>query len=321
MIEFEHLWALLLLPLPLIARALLPIVQPAATLRLPSLPTGLNDIRSVSRLPLVLLVLLWISLVTALARPIWLGEPVTLPSEHRDVMLVVDLSGSMEIDDMKDKQGNAINRLEAVKLVLQEFVEQREGDRLGMVVFADHAYLHTPLTRDIDSLSGQIKQLLLGLVGSKTAIGEGLAVATKTFIDNDAPQRVIILLSDGENNVGHINPIEAAELAAKRDVTVYTIGMGADTAYVDTLFGRQLMNPSKDLDEHTLSKVAEIANGRYFRARSREELAQIYDVINELEAISQSDEAWRPRTDLFQYPLFAAMLFGLVLANYRRRHG
>ncbi|WP_087024049.1 vWA domain-containing protein [Thaumasiovibrio subtropicus] len=321
MFSFTHLWAFALIPVPFLLRWLMPAVQQVLSVRLARLPKGLAEVKQQPKLIPGLLIAAWLCLVVALARPVWLGEPISVPSEHRDVMLVVDLSGSMDIEDMTDKRGNAIDRLTAVKEVLSEFVANRQGDRLGLVVFADHGYLHTPLTLDIASLQQQIDQLVLGLVGQMTAIGEGIAIATKTFIESDAPQRVMILLSDGGNTAGVIEPVEAAELAAESDVTLYSVGVGADEMRVRRFFSYETVNPSWDLDEETLTNVAEMTGGQYFRARNQEELANIYNIIDALEPISEANQVWRPRHDLFMYPFAMFLTMFVVIMLLRRRYG
>ncbi|NGN98771.1 VWA domain-containing protein [Grimontia sp. S25] len=321
MFELVWWWAILLLPLPwLVYRFVRPIPRPAA-IHLPKLPQGLGSQQTGSRLRIVLMSLLWISLVAALARPVWYGDPIQIQPEHRDMMLAVDLSGSMEIEDMLLPSGGTINRLDAVKHVLSEFIGKREGDRLGLVLFADHGYLQTPLTLDRNTVAQQLERAVLGLIGKQTAIGEGLGVATKTFIDSKAPQRVIILLSDGANTAGVIDPLEAAKLAKEYDVTIYTVGVGAEEMRQRSLFGSRVVNPSQDLDERMLSAIAQSTGGEYFRARNPEELEKIYQIIDQLEPISTVQQTWRPRDEMFRYPLALALLLSALIAVLRRRNG
>ncbi|CZF84683.1 vWA domain-containing protein [Grimontia marina] len=321
MFEFVWWWAFALLPLPwLVWRFVRPIPRPAA-IHLPKLPQGLGSKQTGSRLRFFLMALLWLSLTGALARPVWYGDPIQIQPEHRDMMLAVDLSGSMEMEDMLLPSGGTINRLDAVKHVLSDFIGKREGDRLGLVLFADHGYLQTPLTLDRNTVAQQLSRAVLGLVGKQTAIGEGLGVATKTFIDSKAPQRVIILLSDGANTAGVIDPIEAAKLAKEYDVTIYTIGVGADQIRQRSLFGSRIINPSQELDERTLTQIAKMTGGEYFRARNPEELEKIYQIIDQLEPIFAVEQTWRPRDELFRYPLALALFFSAVVAVMRKRHG
>ncbi|MGF1792218.1 VWA domain-containing protein [Photobacterium profundum] len=321
MLAFEYVGIFLLLPFPWIVRRLATEIQPNAVLRLGRLPSDLSDSKLVSKMPVALIIIAWLFMLSALARPVWLGELISVPNEHRDVMLVLDLSGSMDIEDMSTGDGEPISRMTAMKSVLVDFVGRREGDRLGMVLFADHGYLHTPLTLDIRNLEQQINQLALGLVGYMTAIGEGLAIATKTFIDSEAPQRVMILLSDGSNTIGAVEPMDAAQLAKDSNVTIYTVGLGAETMMVENVFGDlHETNPAWDLDEALLTDIAELTGGKYFRARNQNELANVYSLIDGLEPVSETEQTWQPRYDLFPYPLFVTLIFLVVLAFYRRRY-
>lgn len=322
MLAFDYLPVALMLPLPWVVRRFAREVQPTSVLRLGRLPNDLDDSIHNSKVPMVLSVAAWLFLLSALARPVWLGEPISVPMEHRDVMLVVDLSGSMDIEDMSGGGDEAISRMSAMKSVLVDFVRRREGDRLGLVLFADHGYLHTPLTLDIRNLEQQIEQLTLGLVGYMTAIGEGVAIATKTFIDSEAPQRVMILLSDGSNTIGAVEPMAAAELAKDSNVTIYSIGLGAESMMVENAFGElHETNPSWDLDESLLTDIAELTGGRYFRARNKDELTEVYSLIDGLEPISDTEQTWQPRDDLYPYPLFCTLVLMVMLALYRRHYG
>lgn len=321
MFEFTWYWAWLLLPLPwFVYRFSKPVVQPAAV-RLPKLPAGIGQQQPDTRWRKAIMALAWFCLLGALARPAWYGDPVEINPEHRDMLLAVDLSGSMSIEDMVTPGGQNIDRLTAVKQVLSDFIAKRQGDRLGLVLFANHAYLQTPLTFDRNTVQEQLGRAVLGLIGQSTAIGEGLGIATKTFIDSEAPQRVIILLSDGANTAGVIDPAEAAELAARSNVTVYTVGVGAEEMLQRSFFSTRKVNPSRDLDEKMLTKIAEMTGGQYFRARNPQELENIYQLINQMEPINTAQQTWRPRQELFRYPLAIAVLLSVVIAVMRRRYG
>lgn len=321
MFDFSWLWAFAFLPLPwLVYKFVKPLPRQAA-IHMPRLPAGLNEQQTVSRLNQVLMTLLWVSLVFALARPVWYGEPIQIQPEHRDMMLAVDLSGSMKIQDMVIGNNKTTDRLTAVKSVLHDFIKAREGDRLGLVLFADHGYLQTPLTLDRNTVSQQLDRAILGLIGESTAIGEGLAVATKTFINSEAPQRVIILLSDGANTAGIIDPLEAATLAKENGVTIYTVGVGADEMYQRNMFGTRVINPSLELDEKTLIEIAKMTGGEYFRARDPKELKNIYQIIDKLEPISTVQQTWRPRDEIFRWPLSLALALSVIIVLLRRRHG
>lgn len=321
MFEFLWLWALILLPLPYLVYRLMPSTPPPSAIPLPKLPDGLGQKQQRSRWLAVLMSIGWIFLLLAMARPVWYGDPIEINPDHRDMLLAVDLSGSMSMEDMITPQGEAIDRLTAVKSVLHDFIGKRKGDRLGLVLFANHAYLQTPLTFDRHTVQQQLDRAVLGLIGQSTAIGEGLGVATRTFIDGDAPQRVIILLSDGANTAGVIDPIEAAELAARSNVTIYTVGVGAEDMEQRSFFISRTVNPSQDLDEKTLTQIAEMTGGQYFRARNPQELENIYQMIDQLEPVNQAQQTWRPRQELFRFPLAAALLLSVVIVVMRKRNG
>lgn len=308
MANLEFVWwpLFLLLPLPLAVYFLLPSAKSDAPLYLPYLPDSSASKATQSVMPKLLMSALWLCLVTAASRPVWYGEPVIQQAEHRDLMLVVDLSGSMEQKDML-YQGDYIDRLSAVKQVLNDFIAKRDGDRLGLVFFADHAYLQTPLTFDRNAVNQQLQQVVLNLIGSRTAIGEGIGLATKTFVDSEAPQRVIVLLSDGSNTAGVLEPIEAAEIAKKYKATIYTVGVGAGEMEMKQFFFSRTVNTARDLDETSLRKIAEITGGQYFRARNSQDLANIYQMINQLEPINQATQTWRPQQEWFRYPLAIAL--------------
>lgn len=322
MIDILYWWALILLPLPWLMAKFFSKTQTRNAILLPHIPEAIEGRALKSRWWLkALQALVWLCLLLALMRPVWYGDPIDVSPEHRDLMLSVDLSGSMSIQDMKLSNGDYVDRLTTVKAVLSDFIEKRQGDRLGLVLFADHAYLQTPLTLDVQTVSQQLKRSVLGLVGDKTAIGEGIGIATKTFIKNNAKQRVLILLSDGSNTAGVISPEDAAELAAKNNVTIYTIGVGAKSLKQRGLLFSRNINPSRDLDEKTLKDIAKITGGRYFRATAPEELAQVYSEINALEPVKNATQRFRPQDEWFPYPLILALLLWIFLFFLRRRYG
>lgn len=227
-------------------------------------------------------------------------------------MLAVDLSGSMQIEDMV-LNGKAVDRFAMVQQVMSEFIERRKGDKLGLILFADHAYLQAPLTQDRRSVAQFLTEAQIGLVGKQTAIGEAIALAVKRFDKAKQSNRVLILLTDGSNNSGSITPEQAADIAAKRGVTIYTIGVGAEVMERRTLFGKERVNPSMDLDEAQLTLLAQKTKGRYFRARNSDELEQIYQEIDKLEPTDSDQLSYRPQAELFYYPLAIALLVSVLL--------
>jgi Ca-activated chloride channel family protein len=317
MFEFAWLWALWLLPLPLLV-LLLPAKKrgQAAALRVPSLTQGIEHSaqpKHSKKLKLLLISLVWAALVIATARPQWLGEPVSIPTEGRDLMIAVDLSGSMKIDDMQ-VNGRQVDRLKMIKFVLSDFIQRRVGDRLGLILFADTAYLQAPLTYDRETVRQLLNESLIGLVGEQTAIGDAIGLATKRFEQREESNKVLVLLTDGQNTAGNITPEQANELAINKGITIYTIGVGADNMLVQSFFGNRQVNPSQDLDEDMLTKIAQSTGGQYFRARDAQSLAQIYATLDKLEPIARESKQMRPLQALYFYPLYFALLITVLMA-------
>ena len=318
MIQFEWVWLFAALPLPLLYRWLLPprtqtgqaaLLVPAADDFRPLTETTFAS--AARRWPYYLAFLAWALFVLACTRPQWLGEPVEVPISGRDLMLAVDLSKSMlETDFILNNQN--IDRLTATKKVASEFIEQRVGDRLGLILFGTQAYLHVPLTFDRKTVAQLLDESVIGLAGPSTAIGDAIGIAVKRLRENDADDKVLILLTDGANTAGTIDPIRAAELAAGSGLKIHTIGIGADEMMVRRLFSTFKVNPSRDLDEETLTEIAEKTGGKYFRARDTEELAKIYAEIDRLEPVERGGEHFRPITPLFMWPLAAACMLAVI---------
>jgi Ca-activated chloride channel family protein len=306
------------LPLPLLMAWLLPRAPApgGAALRLPfyrALHASMGEGRATrSRLQLLLATLAWVLLVTAAARPQMLGEPVQLPVSGRDLLLAVDISGSMETEDMVlGKQ--VASRLAAVKFVAGDFIERRQGDRIGLILFGDQAYLQTPLTFDRETAAIQLDEAAIGLAGKRTAIGDAIGLAIKRLREQPQENRVLVLLTDGENTAGTVEPLKAADIAASEGVRIYTIGVGADERIVSGFFGRHRVANS-ELDEATLTAIAEKTGGRYFRARDIAGLEEIYQLLDKLEPVSEADEVFRPVHELYRWPLGAALLVSLLIA-------
>jgi Ca-activated chloride channel family protein len=320
-------WFLLLLPLPALVRWLSHAAEQReqAALFFPSLDALLtargdgNPALKKSEPAPLWLWLVWFLLLLACARPQWHGEPVGIPTSGRDLLLVVDISGSMETPDMKINDDEA-QRIDVVKKVVGEFVAKRSGDRVGLVLFGSQAYLQTPLTFDRNTLVQQLNEAQLGFAGERTAIGDGIALSAKRLQDREQKSRVMILLTDGANTAGTLSPLQGADLATSMGIKIYTIGMGADLMERQTFFGTQRFNPSADLDEKTLSTIADKTGGSYFRARSTEELQGIYQLLDQLEPAAGDEEKLRPIIEWFYWPLAAALLisFGAALFSILR---
>ncbi len=317
-IEFAWPWLFTALPLPLLLAVLLPPAKEtlASALRIPfytALQQGVIQRRRQSpRSRLLLAALAWLLLVTAATRPQLVGESIQIPLSGRSLMLAVDISGSMENEDMVI--GNRqVTRLLAVKAVASDFIEQRKGDHIGLILFGRQAYLQAPLTYDRKTVRQLLGEAQVGLAGKETAIGDAIGLAVKRLREQPESNRVLILLTDGANTAGSIAPLIAADLAAQEGVRIYTIGVGADEMVVQGLFGPRRI-ASGDLDEATLKAIASKTGGRYFRARDIRSLQQIYALLDEIEPISQESESFRPVEELYIWPLALALLLSVLLA-------
>src|SRR5438445_1574942 len=328
---FEWAWpyAFALLPLPwLVAR----LLKPAATLegvalRLPIALSGLDAASGANPVPRwrrVLALLGWALLAAAVARPQWIGTPVDLARTGRDLLLAVDASGSMDTPDMSIG-GQPVSRYGAVKAIAGDFIRRRVGDRVGLIVFGSQAYLLTPLTFDRDTVLKQLEESVVGLPGRETAISDAVGLAVKRLRERPQEQRVLILLTDGVNDAGELDPVKATDLAVAEKVKIYTIGVGAEAMRVnDGFFGSRVVNPSADLDAKLLGEMAQKTGGRFFRARDTGELAQIYKEIDALEPGADKQQQFRPVDELFYWPLSFALLLafgGMFARNLRAWRG
>jgi len=319
MIHFEWPWLLAALPLPLLIRWLVPAKMPVeqAALKVPFLD-DFSDIetRAVSQTqqwPLLLAAIAWLFLVIACTRPQWLGEPIEQAVSGRDLMLAVDLSGSMEEQDFVINK-RSVDRLTAAKMVAADFINRRVGDRVGLILFGTQAYLQTPLTFDRKTVMTLLNEAVIGLAGDNTAIGDAIGLAVKRLKSEQVNSRVLVLMTDGANTAGEVSPLKAAELAAANHLKIYTIGIGADEMIVRSFFGNRKINPSVDLDEKTLIKIAESTGGQYYRARNTDELNNIYMRLDELEPVEKDKQYFRPRSELYYWPLSLALGLAAVIA-------
>ena len=323
MLSFVWPWFYLILPLPFLYRKLRrsansesPYLESTILLSIAETQNRLVSSTSQRRLLILLLIIAWLSLVTAIARPVNIGDPVALPTTGRDILLAVDISGSMEREDMIIN-GRQVNRLYAVKSVVSEFVNTREGDRLGLILFGERAYLQTPLTFDTKTLQDLLNEAQIGFAGNGTAIGDAIGLSVKKLKERPDSNRVLILLTDGSNTAGVLSPSEASDIAKKAKVKIYTIGIGDGRQRNQVLFGQTLVNQNNDLDERTLTAIADLTGGKYFRARDPRELRSIYDQLNKLEPIDQDEELLRPITSLFHWPLALFLTCSLLIILIR----
>lgn len=323
MIHLEWPWLLAALPLPLMVRWLLPAHQPIeqAALKVPFLD-DFDGIQSVAATPqkwsLWLAACAWCLLVFACTRPQWQGDPIEQAVSGRDLMLAVDLSGSMQEEDFLINK-EPVNRLTAAKFVASDFINRRVGDRIGLILFGTQAYLQTPLTFDRKTVLTLLNESEIGLAGEHTAIGDAIGLAVKRLGQQPENSRVLILMTDGANTAGEVSPLKAAELAKAKKLKIYTIGIGADEVIVRGLFGNRKVNPSLDLDEDALIKIAETTGGRYYRARNTDELNNIYMLLDQLEPIEKDKQYYRPRKELYHWPLALALLLATGICAMRVR--
>lgn len=321
MLDFALPWVLLLLPLPWLAwRILPPATQAHPALRVPFFSvlqkSAENDIIPPTKIRLLTASIAWLLLVLAAAQPQWQGDPIALPLSGRDLMLAVDVSGSMEIPDF-NLDGEPVTRLTVIKNTASSFVKRRSGDRIGLILFGSQAYLQAPLTFDRNTVDLMLNEAEIGLAGKETAIGDAIGLAIKRLRKQAENSRVLVLLTDGANTAGSVDPLSAAKLAAQEGLRIYTIGVGADQLRINvpSMFGSQIVNPSADLDEKTLRAIAKVTNGAYFRAKDTAGLEEIYQQLDQIEPAAKDEDFFRPIRSLYIWPLGAALLLSLWLAR------
>jgi Ca-activated chloride channel homolog len=315
MFTFQWPWLALLLPLPLLVwrfwsteshRAeLLPQLRLPSIGRIEQAFAQLDFSKTRRRLQWrgFLLSLSWIGLVIALMYPQWLDKHIEVTQTGYDLMLAVDLSGSMETPDFWNQRRQQITRLDAVKLVLGPFIERRIGDRIGLILFADQAYLQAPLTLDNLAVQSLLEKAVIGMAGRETAIGDAIGLAVKKLRERPEGSRVLILLTDGDSNAGNLDPLRAAQLAKQYDIRIYSIGVGGQ----GNMFRR-------GLNEKPLKQMAQLTQGAYFPASNLNALANVYKHIDtRLQKTEAESRVYVQRTPLYQWPLGIAMLALLVL--------
>jgi len=312
MLTFTHPWLVLLLPLPWLIRQLLPTHhERKAAVRVPFLErlsklVGLepgSDVAIASR-PIsqwLMLASVWILLITAITRPQWLEEPITKDLPMRDLLVAVDLSGSMEAMDFNDTDGNPVDRLTAVKQVLDEFFARRDGDRVGLILFGSAAFVQVPFTDDLDVVRELLGEAQIRMLGPRTMLGDAMGLAINLFERSEVDERVMIVLTDGNDTGSLIPPERAAEISRDNGVVVHTIAIGDPTSV-----GEQA------LDEVTLGNIATTTGGGYFHASDRDELEAVYDHLDEVNPREVETQSYRPIIDLYHWPLAAGILISLL---------
>lgn len=322
MLSFSAWPALCALPLPwLVSRWLKPAApQPEAALRIPFYQqlqqlTHITHNGAHSSRLLAFAYCIWLLLIISAMQPIWLGEAIRTEKAGRDLLVAVDISGSMETQDLLLKKQPA-SRLSVVKSILSEFIQRRATDRIGLILFGSQAYLQTPLTFDHTTVNKLLNEAEIGLAGPQTAIGDAIGLALKKLKNRPAASRTLILLTDGSNTAGEVSPEQAATIAAQQKLKIYTIGVGAREIIIPGLLGfdDRRVNPSSDLDEKTLTTIAEKTGGYYFRADNTENLKKIYQQLDRLEPSQSKSLFYRPQKELFYWPLGLAFLLSTLLA-------
>ncbi|MDQ6974809.1 MAG: VWA domain-containing protein [Mariprofundaceae bacterium] len=327
MFNLDMPWMLALLPLPwLVYRFAKPVnntpqsgiyVPFADDLRMAA--QAQDSTKPASKFWLMVAAVAWLLLLLAAARPQWLGDAVEVSRSGRDVMLAVDLSGSMHIQDFT-QHGRPVDRLTVTKQVAGDFIKRRVGDRIGLILFGSQAYLQAPMTFDRTTVNQLLQESVIGLAGKKTAIGDAIGLAVKRLKDQkDVAKLVLILLTDGVNTAGQLTPEEGVALAKEIGLKIHTIGIGASSIEVQSFFGTRTVNPSADLDEAMLKSIAKATGGQYFRAHDVDELKQVYAVIDQLEPVKGKAQSYRPIQSLFIYPLALAMLLAGLCVVRRQR--
>lgn len=320
MFAFSYDWVFALLPIPWLVWRFLPpretghvAVRVPFGARLKDAVQSQGIAQEVTRRSRRLFIpaIVWLLALIALARPQWIEPPIVKVIPTRDLLLLVDLSSSMDQQAFVTHAGKKVTRLEAVKEVLGNFLERRKGDRVGLVVFGSAPYLQAPFSTDLSLSRELLEECDVGMAGPQTALGDAIGLGVNLFDDSDAPAKTIIALTDGNDTKSQVPPTDAARVAAQRDITIYTVAIGDPTTAGED-----------KLDEQTLKDIATTAHGSYFFAADRKQLEGIYDELDRIETREVKTVSHRPRRELFYLFLLASLflsLFGKAFAVFRRR--
>ena len=309
-LEFEYPWMFWLLLLPLLMLLLPPLKYRAEALYVPFFnkvitlkqekPTKGVQIAQRNAIAIGVLMIIWGCLIVAAASPQLIGEPEKQIKTARNFLINVDISLSMETRDWVNKAGTTVTRWEAVKEVMEEFIERREGDRMGLILFGSQAYLQTPFTDDLEVVQALLRDSEVGMAGAKTAIGNSIGKSVELFDQDSIQKKVMVLITDGADSGSELRPIQAARLASFDSITIYTIGIGTTRPQ------------AYQLDEYTLTQIARASGGKYFEASDRLRLEEVYAELDMLEPIEYENNDYIPKRLLFYYPLGIALLMGLL---------
>jgi len=313
MYSLSYPWLLLLVLVPPVLRRLLPAYREARpALAVPwfrrmadllgQTPARGAEVARAGLPKLLFLWLLWALLVVAIARPQYLEPPVSRTLPTRDLMLLVDLSGSMETADFNNAAGETVDRLTAVKEVLDEFLTRREGDRVGLIVFGNAAFTQVPFTQDLEAARILLEETRVRMAGPRTAFGDAIGLAITLFEESEVEDRVVIALTDGNDTGSRVPPAEAARIAEDRGISIHVIGVGDPAAVGE-----------EQLDEEALRTVATTTGGRYFHAADRDELQEIYAELDRIGTREVETATYRPRLDLFHWPLAVFLVLSLLV--------
>ena len=322
MFEFEYIWVFVFIVLPFIINRLpLYYISKRSALRISfkedidAVVESKSKVSGISRATTfqkAMLFVVYVLVLVALAKPLYVGEPLRKEVSQREVIISVDLSGSMATQDFKDVNGTKVDRLEAVKMVLGDFFKVRKGEKIGLILFGNTAFVQAPFTQDLSALEHLLSELQVGMAGPQTAIGDSIGLAVKMFQDSNVSDRMLIVMSDGDDTGSKVPPLTAAKLAAKNDVNIFTIAVGDPKNAGE-----------HPLDTETLKEIAKITGGKFYYAWNRDELADIYAQIDKLKPKEVKVLTHRPKFDLFIYPLalslFILLGYSLVLFLRSRR--
>lgn len=313
MLTFAHIWVFWLVVLPVLVVLGLPAkAQSRPAVRIPFLPRLLaskhGDALEASRSVQSWIVptIVWLLLIVALARPQWLEPPIERVLPTRDLLLLVDLSASMDHADFTNSAGKPVNRLTAVKEVVGDFLIRRQGDRVGLVVFGNAPFLQVPFTADLELCRQLLDEVAVGMAGPRTALGDAIGLGIQLFETSDVPTKTIIALTDGNDTASAVPPVEASRIARDRDITIHTIAVGDPTTVGE-----------EAIDQTALQEVAEATGGKFFLALNREELSQIYADLDKIETRQVTTVSHSPRHDLFFWPLGLGLVVSLLASGLK----